>query len=106
MSSIPTAAPGPLRVRSTLTVRVADILTAAIQGLQGIHYLDQTDERVERVETADAVHVPDETDRIYLNAPELSSWCLTHRVRLKFAKRDLLILWSGIRGTRARRLGI
>ncbi|GLC25295.1 D-hexose-6-phosphate mutarotase [Roseisolibacter agri] len=50
-------------------LRVADVARAALHGLRGLRYRDSTAGGAERVDRDDALTVPGEVDRIYLDVP-------------------------------------
>jgi glucose-6-phosphate 1-epimerase len=50
-------------------LRVDDVRSARLEGLQGTRYRDRTDADREHVETASTLIVGDEVDRIYMQAP-------------------------------------
>ena len=50
--------------------RIADIHRAAVYGLGGVTYVDALRDRIRYVETRPAIRFDEETDRIYVNAPD------------------------------------
>lgn len=49
---------------------VADIERTAVQGLEGVKYIDSLRDRTEDVETRTSIRFSEETDRIYVGAPD------------------------------------
>jgi glucose-6-phosphate 1-epimerase len=68
-------------------LRVADIHSASIHGLQGVSYIDSAAGNIQRIEAPQQVTFNAETDRIYLNPPE--------RVLLQEPDRTLAVESSG-----------
>lgn len=81
--------PGPLSFTCGFHtyLRVKDVRTARVEGLQGLRYRDKTAAWAERTEEATALVAVGETDRVYLAAP--------HRLRVRDDKRIIRVESSG-----------
>ena len=69
----------------------ADIGQAAVQGLKGVPFIDAVKDRERDVETRDVVRFDQETDRIYVNAPNS-----LHLDGITIEKRNLpdVVVWN------------